>query len=217
MDRGRMRPAAYLHVLLFLVCVVTGWGPQVMAAEDSLIARIIEKQKKIRTISADFTQEKHSAMLVRPLVSKGHFRFRAPDRVAWLYEGEVQMVSDGVNLTIFYPELMEAEVVPVQHSMIRLPLSFSLEEFRKHFTLTASEEGGSYKVVLTPLGDSAVFSQMVVRLTKDGAPSSAEILEQIGDRSIIQFRNQEINKELSDREFSIELPEGTLIRRRGVR
>ncbi|MGW8273094.1 MAG: LolA family protein, partial [Thermodesulfovibrionales bacterium] len=171
--------------------------------------------KKIRTISADFTQEKHSAMLARPLLYKGKFKFRAPNKVAWTYEGEVQMASDGVYLTVFYPELMEAEVVPVQNSMIRLPLSFNLEEFRKHFTLSASEEDGVYKVVLTPREDSVLFSQMVVRLTRDGVPSSAEILEKIGDRSIIRFSNQKINQELSERDFTINLPKGTVVRRRG--
>lgn len=203
-------------MILLLVCAFAGTCPRILSAEDSLIAQIIEKQRRIRTISADFTQEKHSAMLIRPLVSEGHFRFRAPDKVAWIYTGEIQMVSDGMNLTIFYPELGEAEVIPVKNSLIRLPLSFNLEEFRKHFTLIASEEEGIYKVVLTPVGDATVFSEMVIRLTREGAPSSAEILEKIGDRSIIRFRNQQINKKLPDGYFTIDLPAGTVIRRRGA-
>ena len=42
--------------------------------------------RDIRTVQADFTQEKHLQILAQPLVSRGRLIFAAPDRLRWEYE-----------------------------------------------------------------------------------------------------------------------------------
>ncbi|MGE5894962.1 MAG: LolA family protein [bacterium] len=202
--------SAIAQLALFFSVALPGHAS---ANQEAVINQLIEKQKEIKTLSADFSQEKHSAMLTAPLVSKGQFTYKAPDKVAWIYTGQIQIVSDGKTLTIYYPEIEEAQVLPVQKSMISLPLNFNLEEFRRSFDLTAVEKGGLYRVSLAPIREKSMFARMVITLTPEGIPQSVEIVEKGGDRSIIAFKNQKVNKRVSEKIFSLDLPKGTVIRR----
>lgn len=206
---GRVSGKVFLS-LCFCVSVLTA---NAVATQDSAIDKLIAKQKKIKTLSADFTQEKHSTMLKDPLISEGLFYFMAPDKVAWIYTGQIKLVSDGKNLTVYYPELKEAEIVPVKKSLIRLPLNFDLSEFRRYFNLGLEKKKGLYRVTLTPIDKASLLRTMIITFSGEGAPVSAEMFEKGGDRSVIKFKNHRINKRLSEKLFHITLPKDTTIRR----
>ncbi|HHB75226.1 MAG TPA: outer membrane lipoprotein carrier protein LolA [Desulfobulbus sp.] len=40
---------------------------------------------RVQAVQADFSQEKHLKILVRPLISRGRFLFKAPDSLRWEY------------------------------------------------------------------------------------------------------------------------------------
>jgi outer membrane lipoprotein-sorting protein len=213
---GRMYMNNGRKSFIFLFCLALFFSavcaPHALG-DDELVGRVIEKQKSIKTISADFDQEKHSAMLNTPLVSQGHFSFQSPDKVAWIYTGQVQIVSDGKNLTVYYPELKEAEIIPVQKSLIRLPLNFNLEEFRHHFLLAVVERKGTYTVTLSPVEETSMFSKMIITLSGEGVPQTVEIFEKGGDRSLITFKNQKVNTKIPPGSFVLDLPKDAVIRR----
>jgi outer membrane lipoprotein-sorting protein len=48
--------------------------------------------RDIRTVQADFTQEKHLQILAQPLLSRGRLIFAAPDRLRWEYEAPLPSV-----------------------------------------------------------------------------------------------------------------------------
>lgn len=52
---------------------------QALAGENN------QPQISIRSVQADFTQEKHLQILARPLISRGRFLFKAPDSLRWEY------------------------------------------------------------------------------------------------------------------------------------
>ena len=47
---------------------------------------------KVTAISAEFTQEKHMKILVRPLVSTGVFHFQAPRSLRWEYRSPIHSI-----------------------------------------------------------------------------------------------------------------------------
>lgn len=205
---GDMR---WVILVLFIFTLVM--PVRMFADQDALIGSIITKQKSIKTLVADFTQEKHSEMLTEPLISEGVFKYKAPEKVLWSYEGQLKIASDGKDLTVYYTELNEAEIVPVRKSLVRLPLNFNLEEFRRYFSLSVKEEKKSYEVTLTPLDDASMFSKMIIQLREDGIPITVEMFEKTGDRSIIRFKNQKTNKDLPDSDFIVNLPDDAKVRR----
>jgi len=52
----------------------------------------VEQPIELHSIQADFTQEKHLKILVRPLVSKGSFTFQTPQSLRWEYLSPVPSV-----------------------------------------------------------------------------------------------------------------------------
>lgn len=198
----------FSSLLLFLVLVTPALSQQ--AAE---LDNLIEKQKAIQSLTATFVQEKNSTMLKEPLISEGSFYFKTPGKVAWIYTDQVEIISNGHELTVYYPQIREAEIVPVHSSIIRLPLNFNLDELQQYFELTLTRKHDQYVVTLIPLDESSLFLKMIITLLQTGVPQTVEMFEKGGDRSIIKFSKQVINKDLSDELFNKQLPADTVIRK----
>ena len=45
----------------------------------------LQKPGRLRSVQAEFVQEKHLKILTRPLVSRGTFAFQAPQSLRWEY------------------------------------------------------------------------------------------------------------------------------------
>jgi outer membrane lipoprotein-sorting protein len=65
--------------LLLFVTVLSGWSSQ-------------QEPIRLQSIQADFIQEKHLKILVRPLVSTGTFTFQAPQSLRWEYRTPVPSI-----------------------------------------------------------------------------------------------------------------------------
>jgi outer membrane lipoprotein-sorting protein len=65
--------------LLLFVAVSSGWSSQ-------------QEPIRLQSIQADFIQEKHLKILVRPLVSTGTFTFQAPQSLRWEYRTPVPSI-----------------------------------------------------------------------------------------------------------------------------
>jgi len=59
---------------------------------DALIERVVERQRTLNTLEAEFVQLKESALLLEAVESTGVFLFRAPDLVRWDYRLPDSMV-----------------------------------------------------------------------------------------------------------------------------
>ncbi len=81
----------YLGFLLIVASFFTlGWA-------DSFEA-IRAAAGKVTTIEADFIQEKHMAILARPVSAEGHFAYKAPGSLRWEYTKPARsllLVHDG--------------------------------------------------------------------------------------------------------------------------
>jgi outer membrane lipoprotein-sorting protein len=76
--------------LLLFVTVSSGWSSQ-------------QEPIRLQSIQADFIQEKHLKILVRPLVSTGTFTFQAPQSLRWEYRAPVPsiLLMDGGKVKKF--------------------------------------------------------------------------------------------------------------------
>jgi outer membrane lipoprotein-sorting protein len=89
MMTNHKRNAAALFLVLASVLSL-GWGDteeEIRTAADA-----------VQTVRADFVQEKHMKILVRPLVSTGRFVYAAPGSLRWQYTSPIQsllLMHDG--------------------------------------------------------------------------------------------------------------------------
>jgi len=77
----------FLMVAAVLVTAVVS-----VRANPATMADIQEAAGTIRSIRADFIQEKHMKILVKPLISKGIIRFQSPDSLRFEYREPIQNI-----------------------------------------------------------------------------------------------------------------------------
>lgn len=77
----------FLGAAFFLMAVMVSASANAMSLED-----IREAAGSIRSIRADFIQEKHMKILVKPLVSKGIIRFQSPDALRFEYREPIKNI-----------------------------------------------------------------------------------------------------------------------------
>ncbi|MDD4274974.1 MAG: outer membrane lipoprotein carrier protein LolA [Desulfobacter postgatei] len=72
-----------------------------VGANAASLADMQEAAGSIRSISADFIQEKHMKILVKPLVSKGSIRFQSPDALRFEYREPIKnvLIMQGKNVS----------------------------------------------------------------------------------------------------------------------
>lgn len=86
---------------------------------DAQVARVCRQLDQVHQtvtgLQAEVTQVKRSALLADAVISRGIFRYQAPDKVRWDYgapDPMVMLVANGI-LTMYYPDLKRADVVDV--------------------------------------------------------------------------------------------------------
>ncbi len=199
--RFRYRPGVTLAVLLaFFLC--TGWG--------NSWEEIRSAAQQIRSVRADFVQEKHLKILTKPLISKGVFYFRMPDSLRWEYTEPVQSIllmydgetrryiqSSGVYIEDETARLQSMQVV-IQEITRWLNGRFD-ENPDFSATLTADR-----RIVMTPKNDSlgSFIRRIELQLSETpGLMESVTIYEGEDSFTRLMFRNSVLNPDLDDTIF----------------
>ena len=183
---------------------------------DALIERVVERQRALRTLEAEFVQLKESALLLDVVESTGRFLFRAPDLVRWDYRQPDSMVvlfaEDTV--TTYHPAHARAERIKVSRKQRRfvrvLAGTQPLDDLTSHFSITLRDPGGQahYRLTLRPVGNMLSKKLQSVEIEVDRKlflPVVIEYNEADGDSTRYEFKKMIINPEIDDSRFDLEL------------
>ena len=172
--------------------------------------RIKEKAGNIQTISAQFIQEKNLEILIKPLISKGAFYFRAPGSLRWEYTSPIQSIllmhhgkvrrfmgSENGFKEDAGPGLQGMEMVLQQITR------WLKGEFSNNPDYYSSLEGDN-KIVMVPKNEAfAKIIQKIEILLSDrpGVIETVTIYEGKTSFTKIRFRDVNLNGELADTLF----------------
>lgn len=78
--------ACLAGILLFWLLPASVW------AQSDTLDRVREGAKQIHSLEAGFIQKKQMKILLKPLVSKGYFYFKAPGSIRWEYRTPINSV-----------------------------------------------------------------------------------------------------------------------------
>ncbi len=164
----------------------------------------------IRTIKADFVQEKHLSILSRPFISKGVFYYQAPDSLRWEYTSPVRSIllmhKGGIRR---YTEttkglIEESRMDPKGMQIILQEIALWLGgHFSDDPAFDAALKDGR-RIVLTPKekGLSKMIEHIDLMLSDTpGIIKSVEIYEGPDSYTRLEFLNAKINKELEEALF----------------
>ena len=187
---------------------------------DALIARVKYEQGRIQTMVVDFEKSQNSELLLEPETTRGTFYYKSPDMVRWVDEEPYEVLTllrDG-EMTTYYPDLGTAKRYSVGKYQERTFEYFgargSLEELMKYFSLTANfpeSSASPYHLVLEPRYSRVEKRLSGMEIWIDGQsflPSRLLYVEANGDQTDYRFEQVEINSELDESLFELDLPDG---------
>lgn len=181
------------------------------ASTDACLRQIEAAQRDTQSIAADFEQVKHVSLLDKPLVSRGRFVFKRPDRMR-LQIVEPQPATVIINgREMLIPNLSERErqamaMAPVAGSFTQLGAIFtgSTRVLQEGFDVNASADGDAIAVKLVPRQErwARLFKTIAIRF---GGPhlmaQTIRLDDPLGDYLEITLRNAERNGDVPDALF----------------
>ena len=189
-------------VLLASACLSIGWG--------STWQELKSAAGSIKSISAEFVQEKHMKILVRPLVSSGIFFFQAPASLRWEYRDPLRnillMTSEGTERYVGTDSgfVKDAGVNLQAMQVVLENITQWLEgRFDENPVFAASLEPGP-RITLTPREKS--FARMIQRIellfsNQPGIIESVVIHESDDSFTRLVFKNVVLNPSLDGSVF----------------
>jgi outer membrane lipoprotein-sorting protein len=200
-----MKRFLFLNVLAAMILIPAAavlsedWGP------------LKEASKNIRSVKAEFLQKRYLQILAKPLLSEGKLFFNVPDSLRWEYLSPLRsvMLQKGNVIQIYNysggawrPEM--AQAVEARRMVLTEISHWFQGRFDENnaFKQTYSP-GPPVRVILIPGEGINKFIQRIeiVFSPRPGVIDRVEIKEPEGSRTIIEFRNVEINSSLPSEVF----------------
>ena len=190
-----------LTLLLPALLSPHGHSAELSSTETAgLIGRLKEHRAKFPSITADFSEEKVTRLLQKPLNTSGTIAFTAPN----LFRREVRgtssstTVCDGKQLWIYYPNFKEAERYTLgeraffDDSIAALTAGLNFSNIEDFYRYEAFREDKGYRLVLRPRtgGLKRMLKQLSVWVTDDFMIARTETLSPKDDRIVTNYRNQ---------------------------
>ncbi len=158
-----------------------------------------ELRTKYPSLQADFTEEKQSQLLSRPLVTEGSLAFQVPDKFRREVKGNnpSSSISNGRVLWIFYPKFNEAERYTLgEHSffddsMQALTAGLSFDRIDEFYHFKAFRDEAGYRIELIPKRPNLkrLIKTLTLWMQPDFTPMKAEVILPKGDRVLTTYKN----------------------------
>lgn len=200
--------------LLFLAIlfVFVPWPATGQSADlpSAVLERLNTLHSTTKTVSGDFTQEKHLAMFAQPLVSRGTFAIARPGKIHWAYQEPMSLgfASDGTTVRRWDGRSGGTQAKPLSSDPILSVIvdqmlawsTMDVPAMERHFSLSLFSAD---PVVLHLEPTIAQLAEIISCVRIAFAPGETHIqeisvVEPDQDATVIRFRNVRLNIDLSD-------------------
>lgn len=167
-----------------------------------IVEELKAKQAEIRTVSARFQQEKHTKLLTKPIRSSGRFFYKQPGMVRWEYTGSVdmQVIYNGKELWLYYPELKEADRltgIPQYSSLMH----FDVSSLSGDYIVSSEKKKNVLLLSLVPKTKSPVKRIEMEFSAQAPFPRVIKMTDSNTEETVIIFSDVHINKNVTDELF----------------
>lgn len=205
------------------------------ANEDAELSKWLDRlDAQIRSISdltSDFVEEKYTALLKEPMVSRGRV-FVKGGRMRWstISPTESTLYVDESRVALYFPARHTLEVYPLDHRLRSLVVSPipRIDVLRRHWLIrpmaveSAHDERdrdresseGVQHLRLTPRDQAMSELLAEVRVIvnqRTGLANHVEMVDPDGERTVLTFSHTRTNVGLTDADVACDIPPGTKI------
>lgn len=194
----------------------------------NLMVEIDARGAGINDLSADFTQEKHTPLLKKPLVSSGHILIKGSASLWTTAQPEPTVMRiDNKEIRLLYPKQKVMEIYRTDERMGSLAASPfpRLGVLKEHFTfervpargiIPGADESKFLALRMKPAQEELrkhIDEVTVVLGIATGFVQRAQTIDTDGDRVVLTFSNLRINTGLKDKDLEMEVPAGVSVTR----
>lgn len=194
-----------------------------VAQSDTLearLTRIDERTRGIESLKVDFVEEKFTALLNKPLVSRGHVLVKG-DRTRWETTSPHRSIlfTNESRVAIYFPSRKTVEIYPIDQRLRPLIVSPlpQLTMLRRHFNMEimsnpppkTKDATNTLDLRLTPKDETLrdIISEVHVRIDETlGLAVRAVLIDPEGDRTVITFSHPQPNAGVTDADVDMALP-----------
>ena len=190
----------------------------VTVSSADILDDLTAKQAKIKTVSANFTQEKKTKLLTKAIRTEGRFLYKQPDRIRWEYRGNVnlQVIYNGKDIWLYYPELKEADKL-IGLSQYGSMMQFDVLTMSRDYTITARKEGTGILLRFLPKVKGPI-SRIEMEIPEASPfPHRVKLFDQNNEPTTITFRDIRLNPDIQESSFIFVPAKGTVVRERSLK
>ena len=207
---------------LALVVFPAAARAQQLSADDekALLAKLREQRAQFPALTADFTEDRTTRLLNKPIRGTGTVAFDAPAKFRRELKGTSPSltVSNGKDLWIYYPNFSEAEHYTLgkkqffDDSIAALTAGLNFQDVEKFFRVAPVREGNGFRIVLTPrsAGVRRLLTSLTVWMNADAIIEKTDAALPKGDRIVTTYRNVRMQKSV-EAKFDFTPPSGAHI------
>ncbi len=203
---ARLRGAAVASSAAFVVLLAIA-----PTAQADALASLNNFVRDARTGSAEFTQTVISPDGAKRRTSSGTFEFSRPNRFRFSYTKpfEQLIVADGQRLWIHDPDLNQVVSRKQSAALAATPAALLAgSQLERDFKLEAEPvRDGLEWVKATPRQSEGGFDSLRIGF-RNGELASVEILDSLGQKSVLQFRAVKLNVPLPVDRMVFTVPKG---------
>ena len=209
--RRRLR-SPISHTLVLLAVAAQGASAQPeRAAASGDFATLEAFLDGVQSLTADFKQEVWNADHELLQTESGSLALKRPNRFRWTYVEPTQLivVADGAKLSIYDVELEQVTVAPFDSVGTSPAMLLSGDRnVREQFEVVdAYNADGLDWVKLEPLAGGSDFASVLIGFNGT-APQRLELVDGLNEVTRIELDNLDVNPELADDVFKLEVPDG---------
>ena len=189
-----------LAIPLLLLAALTVRGAELTADErTALLQQLQAMREKQPGAVAEFTEEKTTHLLNKPLVSEGSVSFQVPDKFRREVRGSNSSltVNNGKTMWVYYPNFKEAEQYTIgqraffDDSLAALNAGLNFQQIDEYYNFRAFREAGGYEFQLTPKKPNLkrILDHLTVWLDDEFKVRKTELFLPKGDKLVTNYKN----------------------------
>lgn len=198
-------------LLMMLLTLLVGISLQATAGgkvED--IQRLRDLLQPISSLSSQFNQRITNADGFELQTSEGLFEVAQPNKLRWIVQQPMpqQVISDGVTLWVYDPDLEQVIIQPFDKDIAATPAILFSGELDSLDSVYFVEQLAEGSFLLTPEQEGSLFSSTAIEF--DGAkPSVIVLTDTLGQITRINFTALKLNPLISADQFVFVIPHET--------
>jgi outer membrane lipoprotein carrier protein len=183
------------------------------AKDPTALQRLTAQLAKIQSFASEFVQYTVDEKGTRIQQVGGEIKAARPGKFYWHTKPPLEqyVVSDGVNVTVYDPDLEQATIQPVDQTdnTPALLLSGNTRKIGENFNVSYKNwDGMISQYVLRPKAKDSPYTSLKLQFDKDNLVEM-RLIDSLGQESTIGFYKPKLNPKLAKDAFTLKMPKDT--------